>query len=1280
MANITITQLPAATTPLSGSELVPIVQNGVTVQATAASIGTTSLSQTFVTLNTEASLANSVSIAGVFEGSDSIAYAKNSNTNKISFAVNPNITGLQSVKMAAGSAPTDPKHLTTKEYVDVKAAYTAGVGINITNQSIKLSASPSTAGNILTADGTQWVSAPPASLTSAQGPITFSIINGVLTSVINPEYTTGGPVPQVNTIGGPVPQVNTIPVGEKFVMNGSPTLAGMTITGAPAIIGTNVTGTAAGLTSGNVTTIPALTGAITSTGLTNVTTAGHFGKPLSGNLVNCTVDYVGNGVPQTNSVVNRSYVDGLVSGINYHDSCQSSTAAALTTVNYSNGTNGVGATLTSSVSAILSIDGVSPSVGDRVLIKDEAAQANNGIYTVTNTGAANAQFVLTRATDYSATGLVKSGDVILVIGGTKNGGTSWLQKTVDPTVGTSPIVFSQYAAVQTYTNGSGISLNGNQFSLASVNAVGSTVGSASQSAVVTVDIYGRTSVSSVGISIDGGSVTGFVPNATSAAVAITATTCTGNAATATTAGACTGNSATVTTNANLTGPIRSIGNDTGISMQTGTGERFVMDTSPTLIQPNLGSPTAGDFSGGAFVWPTFNQTTTGSAASCTGNSLTATTAASCAGNSVTATSATTAATCTGNSTTATTAAECTGNAATVTTNANTTGDVTGTANTTKISGQAGNAGKYLKTDGTSSSWATVDALPAQTLQNGKYLITDGTAASWVTPTTIALTSGTIANQPAAATDIVNKEYADSIAAGLNFHNACQYATVAALQSNVYANGSSGVGATLTGTANGLLIVDGVLQVLGNRVLVKNEAAAAHNGVYTVDIVGNSTSRYLLTRATDCDTSGSGFNEIDLGDFFLVIGGTQANTSWVQQTPLPITVGTSSIMFSQFAAPTPTYSAGTGINIASNVVALANTAVTAGSYGSVSTVPAFNVDAQGRLTGASPISISIAGGQVTSAVANATSAVTCTGNAASATTSAACSGNSATATTAITCTGNSASATLATGLSATLVSTSGGTGLNSAGAIGNILTSTGTGWISTAPAASGILALTGVITAGVNGLTSIASQTGIGTKFVVDTSPTLITPALGTPTALVGTHITGTAAGLTAGTVTTNANLTGDVTSNGNATTLTNAPVIAKVLTGYVSGSGTVAATDSILQAIQKLNGNAITSSSASGTWGISISGNAATATTATTSASATTSGSCSGNSATATACTGNSATATSATTAATLTTTNFSIVESGGKLYFKYGATNIASMDSTGNLVSLLNVTAYGTP
>jgi len=52
----------------------------------------------------------------------------------------------------------------------------------------------------------------------------------------------------------------------------------------------------------------------------------------------------------------------------------------------------------------------------------------------------------------------------------------------------------------------------------------------------------------------------------------------------------------------------------------------------------------------------------------------------------------------------------------------------------------------------------------------------------------------------------------------------------------------------------------------------------------------------------------------------------------------------------------------------------------------------------------------------------------------------------------------------------------------------------------------------------------------------------------------------------------------------------------------------------------------------------------------------------------------------SALAAGSVVTTNFSIVESGGKLYFKYGATNIASLDSSGNLIVLANVTAYGTP
>lgn len=57
------------------------------------------------------------------------------------------------------------------------------------------------------------------------------------------------------------------------------------------------------------------------------------------------------------------------------------------------------------------------------------------------------------------------------------------------------------------------------------------------------------------------------------------------------AGSITGNAATVTTNANLTGPIISSGNATSIASQTGTGTKFVMDTSPTLVTPTLGVAT-----------------------------------------------------------------------------------------------------------------------------------------------------------------------------------------------------------------------------------------------------------------------------------------------------------------------------------------------------------------------------------------------------------------------------------------------------------------------------------------------------------------------------------------------------------------------------------------------------------------------------------------------------------------------------------------------------------------
>lgn len=80
---------------------------------------------------------------------------------------------------------------------------------------------------------------------------------------------------------------------------------------------------------------------------------------------------------------------------------------------------------------------------------------------------------------------------------------------------------------------------------------------------------------------------------------------------------------------------------------------------------------------------------------------------------------------------------------------------------------------------------------------------------------------------------------------------CRAGTLAALPANTYNNGNNGIGATLTGNANGALAAqDGITLVAGDRLLVWLEATAANNGIYTVTQVGTASTPYILTRAPD----------------------------------------------------------------------------------------------------------------------------------------------------------------------------------------------------------------------------------------------------------------------------------------------------------------------------------------------------------------------------------------------------------------------------------------------
>ena len=160
----------------------------------------------------------------------------------------------------------------------------------------------------------------------------------------------------------------------------------------------------------------------------------------------------------------KQYVDAVAEGLHIHASCAAATTGTLAsitvgTVTYNNGTAGVGATLTLSV-ALTVLDGYTLLNGDRVLVKNEVASANNGIYTWATGGT-----VLTRATDFDTAAEMASGDFTFITNGTLYANTGWVQTDPVTVVGTSPVTWVQFSGAGTYTAGTGLTLTGSQFSL-----------------------------------------------------------------------------------------------------------------------------------------------------------------------------------------------------------------------------------------------------------------------------------------------------------------------------------------------------------------------------------------------------------------------------------------------------------------------------------------------------------------------------------------------------------------------------------------------------------------------------------------------------------------------------------------------------------------------------------------------------------------------------------------------------------------------------------------------
>ena len=258
-----------------------------------------------------------------------------------------------------------------------------------------------------------------------------------------------------------------------------------------------------------------------------------------------------------NDIVNLLALQSYVAGISWKQPCAVATLTAIT------------------LSGLQTIDSYTTLAGDRVLVKNQANAAFNGIY-LASAGA------WTRSLDANVWDEFVSA-ISFIEYGTQAGGAWFCTATPGGTLGVTALNWSQFTTSATYSAGTGLTLTGSVFSITNTGVAANTYGSATATPVFAVNAQGQiTSVTNTTITPAIGNVTGL---GTGVATFLA-----------------------TPTSANLAA---------AVSDETGTGA-LVFATSPTLVTPALGTPASGDFSTGVFTWPTFNQNTTGYAASLAG--------------------------------------------------------------------------------------------------------------------------------------------------------------------------------------------------------------------------------------------------------------------------------------------------------------------------------------------------------------------------------------------------------------------------------------------------------------------------------------------------------------------------------------------------------------------------------------------------------------------------------------------------------------------------------------
>jgi hypothetical protein len=215
--------------------------------------------------------------------------------------------------------------------------------------------------------------------------------------------------------------------------------------------------------------------------------------------------------------------------------------------------------------------------------------------------------------------------------------------------------------------------------------------------------------------------------------------------------------------------------------------------------------------------------------------------------------------------------------------------------------------------------------------------------------------------PVSSLGATTKDYVDNLINGIDWKASANAGTVASLPSYVV----SGSGQVLTGSVNGAIpsaTTDGVTLVATNRVLVKNETLllAPNNGIYTVTQAGNGSTKFILTRSSDANTS----NLLSEATLSISGGSTLNNTQWhCNPASTPINIGVTDITFSQIGSGV--YLGTAPINISGNTISIAQSNGSTNGYLSSTDWTTFNGKQNaltiGNITDVGTDGISVTGG-------------------------------------------------------------------------------------------------------------------------------------------------------------------------------------------------------------------------------------------------------------------------------------------------------------------------------